>query len=77
MLKLYKQAKALDGEIHTLEEREPILLHEVESSVHGLIEVELLWAKCRELLASTKKKAADAIVALMVTDIITSSVSLE
>ena len=40
-LQLYNQAKALDGEIQILEEREPILQHEVESSVDGLIEVEL------------------------------------
>ena len=32
-LQLYNQAKALDGEIHTLEEREPFLQHEVESSI--------------------------------------------
>ena len=30
-LQLYNQAKALDGEIHTLEEREQILRNEVES----------------------------------------------
>ena len=31
----------LDKEIHTLKEREPILQHKVESSVHGLTEIEL------------------------------------
>ena len=76
-LQLYNQAKALDGEIHTLEEREPILQHEMESSVQGLIEVKLAWAECKELLALTKKKVATTIVALMVTDIISASISLE
>lgn len=76
-LQLYNQAKALDGEIQILEEREPILQHEVESSVDGLIEVELSWVECRNLIASTEKKAVDAVVALVVNDMITDSVSLE
>ena len=76
-LQLYNQAKALDGEIHTLEEKKPILQHEVESSIQGLTEVELSWAECRNSLASAEKKAADAVIAMAVSDIITASVSLE
>ena len=39
--------------------------------------MELSWAKRRSLMASAEKKAADTIVALMVTDIITALVPLE
>ena len=64
-LQLYNQAKAPDREIHTFEEREPILQHKVESSVHGLTKVELSWVKYRNLMALAKKKAADTTVALV------------
>ena len=50
---------------------------EVESGVQGLTKVELSQAECKSLLPLAKKKAVDAIVALMVTDIINASVSLE
>ena len=44
-LRLYNEAKALDGEIHFLEEREQVMENEVESSVQGLTKVELSLAK--------------------------------
>ena len=55
---MYNQAKALDREIYILEEREPILQHEVESGVQDLTEVELSWAECRSLIVSVEKKVA-------------------
>ena len=45
--------------------------------MQGLIEVELSWAECRDLLALAEKKAADAAVALVVIDIVITSVSLK
>ena len=60
-----------------LKEREAILQYEMQSGMQGLTEVELSWTKCRELLASTKKKVAHAAVALVFTDIITTPVSLK
>ena len=45
--------------------------------MHGLTEIELSWAECRELLASIEKRAAHAAIALVVTDIISASVSLK
>ena len=75
-LQLYNQAKTLDGEIHTLEEREPILQHEMESDIHGLTEVKLSWAEYRNLLASVEKKVANMVVASVVSDIIMAFVSL-
>ena len=71
------QARALDGEIHTLEESEQILQHEVENGVQGLTYVKLSWAECKKLLALAEKKAADDVVALVVTDIMSTSVSFE
>ena len=76
-LQLYNQAKALDGEIHLLNERDHILENEVENGVRGLTEVEFSLAKCRCLLASVEKKTAHAAIALVVTDIISASISLE
>ena len=76
-LSLYNLAKALDGEIHLLEESEQILENKVESGIQGLIKVELSWAKCKDLLASAEKKATDVVLALLVTNIITNLVSLK
>ena len=76
-LQLYNQTKALDGEIYILEEREPILQHEFESGVQGLIEVDLSWAECRRLMVLAEKKAANDAMALVVIDIITASISVE
>ena len=76
-LRLYNQARALDEEIHLLKEREQILESEAEGGIQGLTEVELSWAECRDMLTNTEKKVVDAAVALIVTDIISASVSLE
>ena len=76
-LRLYNEAKALDGEIHFLEEREQVMENEVESSVQGLTKVELSLAKWRSLLTSFEKKTVNAVVALVVTDIISALVLIK
>ena len=45
--------------------------------MQGLTKVELSWVECRELLALAEEKAADAVVALVVTNIINASISFE
>ena len=49
----------------------------MESGIHGLTEVELLWAECRNLMALIKKKVVDAVMALVVSNMITTSTFLE
>ena len=50
---------------------------EVEAGITGLPKIERYWAECRTTLAEIEKKGADVVVALVVTDIISASASLE